>query len=88
MVLAAWIAMCEVPMPLSKILLSFIPVRVVIQSSLVSTIFSKSALFKIFSGKKDPTAVIEALIFFKLVIYNFDQKWQKNDKKWQKMAKK
>ena len=37
-------------------------------TSFVSTIFSKSVLFKIFSGKKDPTAVIEALIFFKLVI--------------------
>ncbi len=68
MVFAARIAIYEVPIPLSKILLSFIPVRVVIQSSFVSTIFSKSALFKVFSGKKDPTAVIEALIFFKLVI--------------------
>ena len=67
MALAALIAMWEVPMPLSKILLSLIPVRVVIHSSLVSTIVSKSLLFKIFSGKKEPTAVIEALIFFKIV---------------------
>jgi len=32
--------------------------------------------------------MIEACIFFKLDILNFDQKWQKNSKKWQKMAKK
>ena len=38
---------------------SLMPVRVVIHSSEVSTIFSRSALVRIFSGTYEPTPVME-----------------------------
>ena len=50
------------PSPL-RICLSSIPVLVLIHSSLVSTIFSKSALVSTSFGTYPPTAVIAAVIF-------------------------
>ena len=47
---AASVARCELAMPFSTTWRSRIPVRVRIHSSLVSTIFSKSALVMTFGG--------------------------------------
>ena len=56
---AAWAPMCEVYSFAAAIRRWRMPVRLVIHSSDVSTIFSKSALVRIFSGTYDPTEVIE-----------------------------
>ncbi len=61
-ILAALTAIKEVPVFLARILLSLIPVRVVIHSSFVSTIFSMSWFESFFSGMKRPVPVMTALI--------------------------
>src|SRR4030095_9790758 len=63
-----------------KILLSEIPVRVLIHSSLVSTIFSRSALVSLFSGTHPPTAVIAAVTRL-LMVFGFRKKWGKSNEK-------
>ena len=52
-----------IPSPF-KILLSEIPVLLLIHSSFVSTIFSRSALVSLSGGTYPPTAVIAAVTFF------------------------
>ncbi len=56
---AAFAAMSEVNSSFAAMRRSLMPVRVVIHSSDVSTIFSRSALVKTFSGTYDPTPVME-----------------------------
>src|SRR5882757_10484516 len=61
----------EVALPGSfRILLSSMPVRVRIHSSLVSTIFSRSAFVKLSSGTYPPIAVMAAVIFSLIMISN------------------
>ncbi len=55
---AAFVAKWLLRSPLAAMRRSLIPVRVVIHSSLVSTIFSRSKLVKTFSGTKLPTEMI------------------------------
>ncbi len=57
-ILAASTARSEADSPLLAILLSLIPVLVVIHSSLVSTIFSRSAFVRRFSGAYAPSPTI------------------------------
>src|ERR1022692_2755134 len=56
---AALAAMSDVNSSWAAIRRSLMPVRVVIHSSEVSTIFSRSALVRIFSGTYAPTPVME-----------------------------
>src|SRR5258708_13842634 len=73
----------EVALPGSfRILLSSMPVRVRIHSSLVSTIFSRSAFVKRSSGTYPPIAVMAAVIFWLIINSNqvkkiFWQRWGK-----------
>ena len=62
----ASIAKSEAVAPFSTTRLSFIPVRLVIHSSVVSSIFVKSSLVSTFPGKKDPTPVIDAVYPFSI----------------------
>src|SRR5262252_1896458 len=62
----AWAAKSDVNSSLPASRRSLIPVRAVIHSSVVSTIFSRSALVKIFAGTYDPTPEIEHVRPWKL----------------------
>ena len=62
----ASIAKSEAATPFSTIRLSFIPVRLVIHSSVVSSILVRSSLVSTFLGKKDPTPVIDTVYPFSI----------------------
>jgi hypothetical protein len=62
----------DVPLPSSfKIRLSLMPVLLVIHSSVVSTISSKSLFVSLNSGTKPPSAVMAAVVFV-IVVSRFN----------------
>jgi len=73
----AWYAKSEVASPLEAICRSLIPVRVIIHSSLVSTMASKSLLVSTFSGTCEPVPIILALYMRLLFPYQFIMTKQK-----------